>query len=112
MRELSLCRFPLIRCTRSFPCIALGWHWQVYRSSTPFDTQTVRSHSHPVWLQIIPPLQLAVAAFVFVLNMRRASFDLELLYTASAPLGFGLGGTAMVRVLCVTPVFCDKENTV
>jgi hypothetical protein len=40
-----------------------------------------------VCLQIAPPLECAVSAFLFVLNMVRVPLDLEFLYTASAPLG-------------------------
>jgi hypothetical protein len=58
-------------------------------------------------LQIIPPLELAISPFVLVLDMRRVAFDLQLLYTASAPLGLGkevlgcLGGVCSVTVYSV-----------
>jgi hypothetical protein len=39
-----------------------------------------------MWLQIVPSLQLAISAFLFVMNMRRIRFDLPF-NTAAEALG-------------------------
>jgi hypothetical protein len=77
----------------------------MYVHGNLFNTQTVRLHTRPVWVdgfQVVSPLECTISTFLFVMDMRRVPFDLEFLYTASTPLGFGYGGTGLFggSVLC------------
>jgi hypothetical protein len=62
--------------------------------------------------QKVSPFERAITAFLFVMDMGRVPFDFEFLYTASAPFGFGYGGTGLFggSVLCHgSSTVCDPR---